>query len=223
MKTTITYTVLSLVNLIAFVIGVIALPAQVPIHFNVRMVADVVGSPWVYVALPAAAAFISVALFITFFFKKVKSRALLSGLVAIGGILSVIGWIFFALAASGVQVGEKTDFPVMLSVILPLSLFVLFGGNCLPRVGFNSRFGIRTRATRKNETVWIKTHRLGGLLFFLSGLLSAVCAIVFTCVPGDLDFIALIVFLATVFVSAVAAIVYAEALYKREKVGPAKD
>lgn len=223
MKTAITYIVLSLVNLIAFVIGVLVLPAQVPIHFNVHMVADVVGSPWVYVALPAAAAFISVALFIMFFSKKVRSRILLYGLVAVGGILCVIGWVFFALAASGVQVGEKTDFPVMLSVILPLSLFVLFGGGCLSRVEYRSRLGIRTRATLKSEIVWTKTHRLGGSLIFLSGLLSAVCAIVFTCAAGDFDFIALIVFPSTVLVSAIAAIVYAGALSKREKSDFAKD
>ena len=220
MKLTITYTVLSLVNLIGFVIGVLALPAQVPIHFNWEMVADVVGSPWVYLALPAAAALISVALWVATLSKKEKNRKILLGVFsAIGAVLSVIGWVFFALA-SGVEVGEKVKFPVMLTIFLPLSLLMIYFGNCLPRIEHNFWLGIRTRATIKSETVWTKTHRLGGLLFFLAGLISAICTVVFCCIPKDLDIAALIVFLVTLGVSAVVTLVYSELLYKKEKSAP---
>ena len=217
MKTAITYTTLSLLNLIGFVVGICLLPAQVPIHFNVNMVADAVGSPWVYVALPAAAALISAAIWTVTVSKKEKNRKIMTGLLAgVGAILICMGWAFFALIASGVEVGEKVDFPIALVAVLPLSLLVLFLGNYLPRVEQNFWLGIRIPATLKSETVWTKTHRLGGYLFFAAGLVSAISAVVFSCI-GNLAYISAIVLVVTVLAAAITCFIYAQTLYRREK------
>ena len=58
LKTAILYTALSLVSLIAFAVGILFLPEEVAIHFNFEGVCDRMGSPWVYISLPAAAALI---------------------------------------------------------------------------------------------------------------------------------------------------------------------
>ena len=217
MKTAITYTVLSLLNLIGFVIGVCLLPAQVPIHFNVNMVADAVGSPWVYVALPAAAALISAAIWTTTVSKKERNRKIISGVLAgVGAILICMGWAFFALIASGVEVGNKVDFPIALVTVLPLSLGMLFLGNYLPRVEQNFWLGIRIRATLKSKTVWAKTHRFGGFLLFAAGLISAISAVVFSCV-GNLAYISFIVLVATLIAAAIVSIIYAQTIYRKEK------
>lgn len=222
MKTAITYTVLSLLNLIGFVIGICLLPAQVPIHFNINMVADAVGSPWVYVSIPAAAALISAAIWTTTVSKKEKNRKIISGvLVGLGAILVCMGWAFFALIASGVEAGEQVDFPIALVTILPLSILMTIFGNYLPRVEQNFWIGIRIPATLKSETVWTKTHRLGGFLLFAAGLLSAVSAVVLSCI-GNFAYISVIVLVATLLVSAVISIVYAQTLYRREKANPSE-
>ena len=223
MKTAITYTVLSLLNLIGFVVGICLLPAQVPIHFNVNMVADAIGSPWVYVALPAAAALISAAIWTTTVSKKEKNRKIISGsLAGLGAVLVCIGWAFFALIASGVEAGEQVDFPFALVIVLPLSLAVLFFGNYLPRVEQNFWFGIRIPATLRSETVWAKTHRFGGFLFFAAGLVSAISAVVFSCV-GNLAFISAIVLAATILVVTAVCTVYAHTLYRREKASKSEE
>jgi uncharacterized membrane protein len=44
-------------------------------------------------------------------------------------------------------------------------------GNLLPKVPKNFFIGIKTPWTLSNEKVWDRTHRLGGILFVLGGLL----------------------------------------------------
>ena len=222
MKTAITYTVLSLLNLIGFVIGICLLPAQVPIHFNINMVADAIGSPWVYVSLPAAAALISAAIWTTTVSKKEKNRKIISGVLAgLGAILVCMGWAFFALIASGVEAGEQVDFPFALVTVLPFSLLMIFFGNYMPRVEQNFWLGIRIPATLKSETVWAKTHRLGGFLFIAAGLISAISAVVLSCV-GNLAFVSVIVLVATLLLSAFICVVYALTLYRKEKENPSE-
>jgi uncharacterized membrane protein len=46
-----------------------------------------------------------------------------------------------------------------------------FMGNYLQAIKPNYFIGIRTPWTLENETVWRKTHRLGGKLYFIAGLL----------------------------------------------------
>lgn len=221
MKTAIVYTVLSLLNLIGFVVGVCFLPAQVPIHFGASMTADAVGSPWVYLALPGAAALISVGVWASLAQKK--NRAVTVGLLsALGIILAAMGWAFFALIASGVQIGERTDFPLVLVICLPLSLLFVWFGNYLPRIEPNRMIGIRTLATLKSEEVWRKTHRLGGYLFFASGLLAAIVALIFGTVPAlkEVQYVAVVIFAAVVLISAIASIVYAQLLVKKKGTSP---
>ncbi len=62
--------------------------------------------------------------------------------------------------------------------------FVLIGmmfvilGNILPKVPNNFFVGIKTPWTLSNEEVWQKTHRLGGWLFVISGLMLCVKAFI---------------------------------------------
>ena len=217
MKTAIVYTVLSLVNFAAFAIGVGTLPAQVPIHFDASLTADVIGSPWVYVALPGAAALISVGIWASLAQKK--NRAVTVGLLsALGIIFATIGWAFFALIASGVKIGERTDFPLALVMVLPLSLLVVWLGNCMPRIEPNRVIGIRTAATLKSEEVWRKTHRLGGYLFFAAGILSAALALVFGVVPTlrEIQYVAVAPLVLSILSAAIVCIVYAHVLGKRQ-------
>lgn len=212
MKTAILYTVISLLNLIGFVVGVSLLPAQVPIHFDASMTADVVGSPWVFLALPGGAALVSGGMWAALGQKK-NRKITVSLLTAIGIVLAAIGWAFFALVSGGVAVGEKVNFPFLLAIDLPIALLVLWLGCVMPATEQNSVFGIRTKATLKNAELWKRTHRFGGALFFAAGSLSAVCAVLFGCVPAlfPAQYVAHIVLAASLFVAAAGSLAYASA------------
>lgn len=217
MKTAVVYTVLSLCNFIGFVIGICFMPSEVPIHFDASMTADAVGSPWVYLALPGAAALISVGVWASLVQKK--NRAVTVGLLsAFGIILAAMGWAFFALIASGVQIGERTDFPLVLVICLPLSLLFVWLGNYMPRIEPNRMIGIRTHATLSSEEVWRKAHRFGGYLFFAAGIFAAIVALIFGTVPAlkAFQYVAVIVLAVSCLAASFACVVYAHILGKKE-------
>ena len=54
-----------------------------------------------------------------------------------------------------------------------VGLFVVLG-NVLPRARPNWLFGIRTPWTLTNDRVWERTHRLGGMLFVIAGIILLV-------------------------------------------------
>lgn len=219
MKTAIIYTILSLVNFSAFVVGILFLPAEVPIHFDATMQADVIGSPWVFAALPAAACLISAGVF-TASLRAKKFKRLTEGLLcAIGGALVCLGWTFFSLSASGVKVGERAMFPVLTFTVLPVSMLLIWLGGALPKVNKNPYFGICTNASQKSERVWQKTQKLGGSLFFFSGVLSSVLSILFSCLPAlcYYPYLPAIFLCLTAVLSFLIAALYAKGISKGEE------
>jgi uncharacterized membrane protein len=83
--------------------------------------------------------------------------------------LSLVGLLFLVtcaalLAAVGV--------PMHIDRLVPASVGVLFAvlGNYLGKVTKNFFVGIRTPWTLASDEVWLRTHRLGGRLFVLAGL-----------------------------------------------------
>lgn len=73
----------------------------------------------------------------------------------------------------------------------------------------NWTIGIRTPWTLSSETVWKKTHVLGGKLFKISGVIAVLGAII-----PEYAFIFIIV---PIIISALASFIYSFFAYKREK------
>ncbi|WP_201984003.1 SdpI family protein [Hymenobacter rubidus] len=63
-------------------------------------------------------------------------------------------------------------------VVVVLGLFFAFLGNYLTTVQPNYFVGIRTPWTLESPTVWARTHRVGGFVFCIAGLLIAALALV---------------------------------------------
>ena len=53
-----------------------------------------------------------------------------------------------------------------------IGLIFIFIGNYMPRIRPNYTFGIRLPWTLANETVWYKTHRVGGALLMAAGIVQ---------------------------------------------------
>ncbi|MFN8441811.1 MAG: SdpI family protein [Caldilineaceae bacterium] len=86
--------------------------------------------------------------------------------------------------------------------ILPaISVLMIVMGNYMGKVRQNYMMGIRTPWTLANEEVWNKTHRLGGRLFVISGILSLLASLF-----GPL--IGLIVFGASMSISVGWTVIY---------------
>lgn len=70
----------------------------------------------------------------------------------------------------GYPVSPERVFPALIGLLL------IGIGNLLPRARSNWWFGIRTPWTLSDEHVWARTHRVGGYLFMLAGLVLLLAA-----------------------------------------------
>lgn len=97
---------------------------------------------------------------------------------------AIMGWLFYIAA-------HPTEGKMSTGVILALVGVLLAGmGNYMTTIKPNWFVGIRTPWTLDSEVVWRKTHRMGGRLMVVGGLLSTILALVLpmsykvTCVMG---------------------------------------
>lgn len=65
--------------------------------------------------------------------------------------------------------------PMSIQRIVPVltGILLMLCGNFMPRFRQNFYWGIKTPWTLSDETVWFKTHRFGGKVFFIGGLAMA--------------------------------------------------
>jgi uncharacterized membrane protein len=89
-------------------------------------------------------------------------------------------------------------------------------GNYMPRIRPNWIAGIRTPWTLSSERVWRETHRLGGRVFVLGGLVILLSSVL----SGS---IALVMLLAAIAVVVTVPIVYSLVLFRREQIGGMRD
>ena len=89
-----------------------------------------------------------------------------------------------------------------MTVCLGVSLLMVYLGNVMPKFRMNWFCGIKTPWTLSSKTVWTRTHRVAGRMFFAAGILGGIGAFI----PND---IAKFVFL---FVPLMAATIIPSAL-----------
>lgn len=91
-------------------------------------------------------------------------------IMAIELFLIIMVWITIA-AALNIKINMKLVLPSLFGV-----LFIIIG-NYLPIIKSNYFLGIRNPWTLSNETVWRKTHRVGGYIFAIMGVIMFILAI----------------------------------------------
>jgi len=99
-----------------------------------------------------------------------------------------------------------------INIYIPLAVGVLFMiiGNYMAKIKMNWFMGIKTPWTLSSEKVWNKTHRLGGKLFMLSGILIALTGFLPTNYRLPIFILAIIIIL-------VGTIAGSYFIYKRHK------
>jgi len=120
--------------------------------------------------------------------------------------------ILFLLLAHALIIASGLGYGVRIDRLMPLGVGLLFVflGNYLTRVEPNWFIGIRTPWTLSSDTVWRRTHRTGGWLMVIGGLVLAIGAFV-----ARSAF--LVLFVATIILVAVIPVVQSYVLWKREQ------
>ena len=120
-------------------------------------------------------------------------------------IMGLLLVLYIAVGLNGL--GYRVPIGVVVPVMVGLLFIIL--GNYLGKLKMNWFVGIKNPWTLSSETVWNKTHRLGGKLFILAGLglMAEPLLPLAWRLPVFIIFLLLIVF---------AAFVYSYLLYRQE-------
>lgn len=106
----------------------------------------------------------------------VRSRqAYFATWVAMVGLFAFMQAGFVAKATGGIE--ERHD--VMRWALASVCVLLIVVGNYMPKTRPNFLMGIRTPWTLTSPTAWEKTHRVGGPLFMIAGVIGLVCAVMF--------------------------------------------
>jgi uncharacterized membrane protein len=98
-----------------------------------------------------------------------------------------------------------------INIIMPFAVGLLFAiiGNSMPKFKQNFYAGIRTSWTLADDDVWFKTHRLGGKIWFIGGILMMISVFL----P---DVLKTIVFFTVVALIVLVPIIYSYIIYKNK-------
>ncbi len=151
--------------------GKIPATAQIPFHWNIQGEVDNYANKTVGLLMGPAMVIFSTLLLV--FIPRVEPRkenlaqSQKAYQTVIGGLLLFFAGLHLITILS--TLGYGSDVGTMMAFLLG-ALFMAIG-NYLGKIRSNFMFGIRTPWTLSSEISWNKTHRLGGWLFFIVGLL----------------------------------------------------
>ena len=124
----------------------------------------------------------------------------------------MIAVMLFILALHVITLRAALGAPMAMERAIPVGIGLLFIviGNLLPRARSNWFVGIRTPWTLSSDRVWEKTHRVGGRLFVLGGIVIALSTFLGPRMSNA-------VFIAAVVICSLGAVVYSYLAWRKEK------
>ncbi len=149
------------------------IPNKLP-HYIVNNVIDGYSGKWPVFIL----AFLPIGMFfLMMLISKLDSRNEKNKKVfEVSTFFSVLTFIAMNWVFNMIFLGLEIDVLKVTNFIMGLLFIGL--GNYMPQVKTNKVFGIRTPWTLADENVWKKTHRFGGYVLIIGGVVSFACAFI---------------------------------------------
>lgn len=208
---------------IAFLVAGLALspyfyanfPERVPTHWGLSGQPDAYG-PRAFAAFFFPAMIVGIYLLLSFVPRLDPKRERYAEFSKAYGVIKagIVGFMTYIYALTGLA---GMGYPVRIDVAVPFMVGLLFVliGNYFGKVRNNWFVGIRTPWTLSSEVVWNRTHRFGGMVFVLAGILIAASSFLAP-VPK------FAIFIASVVVMVVAPMAYSYVLWRRERAAKAE-
>ncbi len=152
------------------------LPSQIPIHFDVHGNPDNFASKsgywWILASSIIGVYLLMLAIPLIDPKKRISQmgnkyyilKLLVVGLIAIINVFSI-----YAAANPGIN--------LKMFILVILGVVFLLLGNYMPAFKPNYFIGIRTPWTLESEEIWRKTHRMGGWIWSITGILTIILAL----------------------------------------------
>lgn len=164
---------LCVLNLVLHLLCYPHLPELVPLHWGADGSVDSWGERWTALFLDALPLLMLLLFYVT---PKIDPRGhayeRVSGLYSafVGAFTVFMICISWSIELTVFGIMPTDNSPMGAAVCTALGALFLFLGNYLPRVPRNYTFGIKTPWTLDNEQNWRLTHRFGGFIFMLMGV-----------------------------------------------------
>lgn len=91
-------------------------------------------------------------------------------------ILWILGFMTVVMGITLAETMHPGRFDIAKVMCAMVAILFIFLGNMLPKIKRNYFTGVKTPWALSNDTVWNKTHRLGGKCFVISGVLMLISA-----------------------------------------------
>lgn len=126
--------------------------------------------------------------------------------------ITIFAIIIFLILVHWMTIGYSLGYQLDMVKYIKISLGILFivMGNYMPQIRFNYFFGIRTPWTLSSETVWRKTHKIGGYLYFLIGIIFILSSFIN-------NSIAFYIVISSIILLSLGLTLYSYLLYRNEK------
>ncbi len=146
------------------------LPNKVPMHWNIKGEIDRYGDKSELIIIPLLLPLLVYIIFLVV--PKIDPKNKLNKM---GNKLQTIKFFLTTfmsiLALFIIYTAKNESFTNPNYIILLIGVLFIILGNYFKTIKPNYFIGIRTPWTLENETVWKKTHELGGKLWFLGGII----------------------------------------------------
>ena len=154
-----------------------SLPEIVPIHWNVNGEIDGYKSKYALILIPLILPLLTYLLLT--YIPKIDPKRKISAMGKKYDTIKFILILFMSFLALFILYSSKSQ-----TITNPNILFILIGmlftvfGNYMKTLKPNYFIGIKTPWTLENEDVWKSTHKLGGKLWFIGGLLIILLSLI---------------------------------------------
>ena len=210
------YTILTGLPLVATLVSLFFMPETVPVHFDINNQVDRWGSKYELLILPIVVLVMGIVIILSAKHidkKENNSNNNYKVFTTVGIVLLIVFNIitFYILYIGFTNAHTLDNMQVDIYSLLALMFGVMFViiGNIMPKIRLNHILGIRNMWTMSSETVWKKTHRLGGFASIVTGLLIIVSSFVFS---GK---VSLIILIGLILINAIVTTIYSYVVSKK--------
>lgn len=190
------------------------LPDTVATHYDLYGNADAWGSKWFY----GFFALLPLIIHLCYEIYRRKTAPEKRGaeekiILLIPFLFIAITWIVFPYEPQASSINPAR----LCWLITVIGLAMMYISNYLGKLPRNPHTGIKTPWTLKNETVWKKTHRMGGFLGMAGGAVMTVCSIIAMFQPLSAFIWCMVGLFAGITLTAFIPMIYSAVLYHRLK------
>ena len=187
------------------------LPAKVPVHWNVKGDIDRYGDKAELILIPLLLPLLVYVIFLVV--PRIDPKKKLDKMGnKLQNLKLLMTTLMSMLALFILYSAQNKSFDQSNYLFILIGILYIILGNYSKIIKPNYFIGIRTPWTLESESVWKETHKLGGKLWFIGGIIVVLSGFILGNKPN------LIVFLTITTINAIVPIVYSYMLFKKNSI-----